>query len=52
MGSLGRLYGTVGFTIDNPRIVIEVEKSDYIETNDPIAERFARTVANSFSLGF
>jgi beta-ribofuranosylaminobenzene 5'-phosphate synthase len=41
-GSLGRLYGTVGFTIDRSRLVVEVEGSDAIEANDPFAERFAR----------
>ncbi len=50
-GSMGRLYGTVGFAVENPRVVIEMEKSKSVEANDPIAERFAKIVANSFGFG-
>jgi beta-ribofuranosylaminobenzene 5'-phosphate synthase len=50
-GSMGRLYGTVGFAVENPRVVIEIEKSESVEANDPVAERFAKTVANSFGFG-
>lgn len=49
-GSLGRLYGTVGFTIDRPKLVVEVEESDAIEANDPFAERFARAIAKGLGI--
>jgi beta-ribofuranosylaminobenzene 5'-phosphate synthase len=49
-GDLGRLYGTVGFAIDYPRLVVDIEKASVIEANDPFAERFARIVAKGFGV--
>jgi beta-ribofuranosylaminobenzene 5'-phosphate synthase len=49
-GGLGRLYGTVGFTIDYPKLVIEVEKAVGIEASNTLAEHFARAVAQSFGV--
>jgi beta-ribofuranosylaminobenzene 5'-phosphate synthase len=49
-GGLGRLYGTVGFTIDYPKLVIEVEKAVGVEASNTLAERFARAVAQSFGV--
>jgi beta-ribofuranosylaminobenzene 5'-phosphate synthase len=45
-GDLGRLYGTVGFTIGYPRVVVDVEESSRFETNDSFAERFARIITD------
>lgn len=39
-GELGRVYGTVGFTINCPRVVVKVERWHSVETNDPYAKRF------------
>jgi len=49
-GGLGRLYGTVGFAIDRPRLVVDIEESSVVEANDPFAERFARIVVKGFDL--
>jgi len=49
-GGLGRLYGTVGFTIDYPKLVIDVEKAVGVEAINTLAERFARAVAQSFGV--
>jgi beta-ribofuranosylaminobenzene 5'-phosphate synthase len=52
-GDLGRLYGTAGFTLDYPRTVIEVAKSDTItitgedRTN---AEKYARVFMDRFGI--
>jgi beta-ribofuranosylaminobenzene 5'-phosphate synthase len=52
-GDLGRLYGTAGFTIDYPRTVLEVCKSDNIAVSGEDkanAERYVRTFMNRFSI--
>jgi hypothetical protein len=49
-GGLGRLYGTVGFTIDYPKLVIDVEKAVGVEASNTLAERFAGAVAQSFGV--
>ncbi len=36
-GGLGRLYSTVGFAIDRPRLVVDIEESSAVEANDPFA---------------
>ena len=38
-GDMGRLYGTVGFTVGSPRVVARVERSDRLESGDPHALR-------------
>jgi len=50
-GGFGRLFGTVGFTIDYPFIVVEVEKSRDIQADDPYAKRFAESLVKSFETG-
>jgi len=49
-GGLGRLYGTVGFTIDYPRLVIEVVKSSTVEASDEYAKHFAELISKSFGV--
>ena len=50
-GGLGRLYGTVGFTIDYPRLVVDLEESTRVEANDPYAYSFAETIASRLGVG-
>jgi beta-ribofuranosylaminobenzene 5'-phosphate synthase len=41
-GGLGRLYGTVGFTINNPLLEVIIEKSGDLYANDEYAYRVAK----------
>jgi beta-ribofuranosylaminobenzene 5'-phosphate synthase len=43
-GDLGRLYGTAGFTIDNPRTVVEVSKSNRVKVAGEDLENARRYV--------
>ena len=52
-GDLGRLYGTAGFTIDYPRTVIEVVKSDTITItgeDTTNAENYAHAFIERFNI--
>lgn len=49
-GELGRVYGTVGFTIDRPSVVVKIEKASSIEANDIYAKRFTEILVRSFGL--
>jgi len=44
-GDLGRLYGTVGFTIDYPKTVVEIERSEHLTVigkDSTNAEKYAK----------
>lgn len=49
-GDMGRLYGTVGFTLEGPGIVVRVEESDSIESNDQHALQALRALKEKFNL--
>lgn len=49
-GGLGRLYGTVGVTIEEPNLGIEVEKGKGVTSNDDDAIRFAKILVKRFKL--
>ncbi len=49
-GGLGRLYGTIGFTIDNPSVVVRVSRYRGIVSNDVYGERFAKILVNRYGV--
>ncbi len=49
-GGLGRLYGTVGFTIEKPNLEIEVEKGEGVTSNDEDATGFAKILLKRFKV--
>lgn len=49
-GDFGRLYGTIGFTIEKPNLEIELEKSEGITSNDESAVNFAKIFVEKFEL--
>ncbi len=53
-GDLGRLYGTVGFTIDYPRTVVEVSKSEEIRVvgeDRENARKYVQAFVGKFRVG-
>lgn len=49
-GDFGRLYGTIGFTIDYPQLVVKIEKGENIEANDVYALKFAKIISSSLNI--
>jgi beta-ribofuranosylaminobenzene 5'-phosphate synthase len=52
-GDLGRIYGTLGFTIDSPRTLITVRKSNGIEIkgeDQENAKKYARSFFEKFNI--
>lgn len=49
-GDLGRLYGTVGFTLEEPKLEVEVEKRDGISTNDKDARLYTQRFIETYDL--
>ncbi|HEX55193.1 MAG: GHMP kinase [Candidatus Altiarchaeales archaeon] len=53
-GDLGRLYGTVGFTIDFPRTIIEISKSsegiEIIGNDSENARKYANIIIRKFNI--
>ncbi|WP_297470908.1 beta-ribofuranosylaminobenzene 5'-phosphate synthase family protein [Thermococcus sp.] len=47
-GDMGRLYGTVGFAIETPRLEIEVKEADRDTSNDKDALRFLKRFRKSY----
>ncbi|KXA88613.1 hypothetical protein AKJ62_04825 [candidate division MSBL1 archaeon SCGC-AAA259D14] len=50
-GDLGRLYGTVGFAIEDPSLEIVVRKGEGISTEDEDARRFAERFVEKHDIG-
>ena len=48
-GDMGRLYGTVGFAIETPRLEIEVRGAEKDNSNDGDALRFLRRFRESYN---
>ncbi|MEM0217559.1 MAG: hypothetical protein QXM73_02260 [Candidatus Nezhaarchaeales archaeon] len=49
-GELGRVYGTVGFTINYPTVIIKMERWHGVEANDLYAKRFAEVFVKTFEI--
>ncbi|ADM27488.1 beta-ribofuranosylaminobenzene 5'-phosphate synthase family [Ignisphaera aggregans DSM 17230] len=49
-GGLGRLYGTIGFTLENPSIVVKVYRHNGVVSNDVYAERFADVLISRYGV--
>ncbi len=49
-GDLGRLYGTIGFTLEEPKLQVYVEKSDRLVSDNPDALRFASRLTRKFGV--
>jgi len=52
-GGMGRLYGTLGFALEEPRLVVEVEEWDGVEVEggSPRLPAFARLFAEKYRVG-
>lgn len=49
-GDMGRLYGTVGFTVEGPGITVMVEESENLESNDEHALEALRVLRDKFNV--
>jgi beta-ribofuranosylaminobenzene 5'-phosphate synthase len=45
-----RLYGSLGLALDAPRLALECERAERVETDHPDAERYARRVVDLLDL--
>ena len=50
-GGLGRRYGTVGFTLEEPRLEVRAEEDEGVSSNLPEAERVASLLVRRWGTG-